>query len=245
MILYGLDLAWRPDRNSSALAIWDQAALRAELFPALDSSAAIHAVIARDLGQASLLAVDAPLVVRNLRGQRPCEAQLNADFRRHHAGAHPSNLSLYPDAETVRLAEQWRSLGFADFPPEGVRNRQDQRWMAEVYPHPAQVTLLGRERILRYKRGTVTERREQLTEFQRILGNYLSKELPQFLAAAPIHDLFALAPAELRGRRLKIHEDALDACFCVAIAARLAAAGPQSFHFYGDHDSGFIVVPKA
>ena len=253
MNLLGLDLAWKPERNPSALAIWcthDAAGTaleqpRAWLYPALRSSAEVQACILQHAGSSALLAVDAPLIVRNPTGQRACEAQLNADFRRHHAGAHPSNLQLYPEAETARLADALRAGGFAWFPRQGVATAPAQRWQDEVYPHPAQITLLGRDRILAYKRGSVAERRARLAEYQQLLHQKLQQRLPGFAAAPPIAERFARSPAALRGRALKEHEDALDACFCVLIADRLARAKPAELHFYGDHQQGFIVVPKA
>lgn len=243
--LLGLDLAWRPDRNPSALAIWSRVSGQARLFPALDSAQGVRDAVEEFSGVRALLAVDAPLIVRNESGQRPCEAQLNADFRRHHAGAHPSNLALYPEAETVQLADQWRASGFRDYPAEGVQDAEPARWMAEVYPHPAQITLLGREQIVRYKRGSVEQRRLRLAEYQELLRSDLTRELPDFLAAPEIAALFASSPSELRGQSLKAHEDALDACFCLAIADRLARAEAEDLHYYGDHDTGFIVVPRA
>lgn len=243
--LLGLDLAWRPDRNPSALAVWDEGSGQARLFRALASAQEVRDAVEEWSGSRALLAVDAPLIVRNESGQRPCEAQLNADFRRHHAGAHPSNLTLYPEAETVQLADHWRASGFRDYPAQGVRDAGPARWMAEVYPHPAQITLLGREQIVRYKRGSVEQRRQRLAEYQDLLRGYLARELPDFLAAEEIGALFAGSPTELRGQSLKTHEDALDACFCLAIADPLACAQADDLHYYGDHDTGFIVVPRA
>ena len=38
-----------------------------------------------------VVGIDAPLIVTNATGNRPCEAALNQDFRGFQAGAHPSN----------------------------------------------------------------------------------------------------------------------------------------------------------
>src|SRR6185436_18883899 len=40
----------------------------------------------------SVVAVDAPLVIRNDFGIRPAEQELNRDFRSFHAGCHAANL---------------------------------------------------------------------------------------------------------------------------------------------------------
>jgi predicted RNase H-like nuclease len=40
-----------------------------------------------------LVAIDAPIVVTNVTGQRPCERDLSTVFRRFNAGTHPTNLT--------------------------------------------------------------------------------------------------------------------------------------------------------
>ncbi|HVN80020.1 MAG TPA: DUF429 domain-containing protein [Terriglobia bacterium] len=40
----------------------------------------------------SVVAVDAPLIIRNHSSIRPAERELNRDFRRFHAGCHAANL---------------------------------------------------------------------------------------------------------------------------------------------------------
>ena len=58
-----------------------------------------------------LVAIDAPLVVRNATGNRPCEAALNRDFARFDAGAHPSNTRKPEFRDEPRGARLARALG--------------------------------------------------------------------------------------------------------------------------------------
>jgi predicted RNase H-like nuclease len=251
MNLLGLDLAWRVEANPSGLAVWQTHDAHGERLPApravladsLIGEEALADALTQHAGQACVLAVDAPLVLTNQQGQRAAEAELNAVFRRHGAGAHPSNLSLYPEAETARLAQRLQREGFDFLPVEGAGPSRTQRWMAEVYPHPAQITLLGRERIVRYKRGRVDERRARMAEYQDLLWTRLAVELPGFVAAPVVQEALAPALPTLRGRALKAREDMLDACFCLLIAARLAAGAPQ--WRFGAPETGVIVVPKS
>ena len=49
-----------------------------------------------------LVAIDAPLIVRNATGNRVAEAELNRDFARFDAGAHPSNTGKPEFADVAR-----------------------------------------------------------------------------------------------------------------------------------------------
>lgn len=242
MNLVGVDLAWKPERHPTALAAWLDDG-RAVLAPALHGAETVRDTVLRLADGDSFVAVDAPLIVRNQHGQRACEAQLNARFRRHHAGAHPCNLRLDPEPAATKLAAAWRAAGFSFLTEAGIPDDGAGRWLAEVYPHPAQVTLLGRERIHAYKRGTVAVRRLALRAYRDDLRAALARHLPGFVGAPSIEALFAESIDELRGRALKSHEDALDACFCVLIAERLRLAGAD-FHYFGGPTDGFIAVPR-
>ena len=89
MHFVGVDLAWG-DRKPTGLAVLDDGGHLVAVRVA-DSDDAITAALAPYVGGDCLVAIDAPLVVRNASGNRPCEAALNRDFARFDAGAHPSN----------------------------------------------------------------------------------------------------------------------------------------------------------
>ena len=74
---------------------------------AADSDDAITAALAPYVGGDCLVAIDAPLVVRNATGNRPCEAALNRDFARFDAGAHPSNTRKPEFARRAARAPGW------------------------------------------------------------------------------------------------------------------------------------------
>jgi len=247
--LIGVDLAWKPDKHPTAVATWQPSSSggHAELAMAIEGEIALREWIDQRCTANCMLAVDAPLIIRNTSGQRRAEAELNAEFRKHGAGAHPNNLSLYPHAASVRLAEHWRASGFDWYPKPSAEAAPDGlaegRWLAEVYPHPAQIGLFGREKIIRYKRGSAEVRRAQLAIYQAELAAALRTALPAFLASAEIQALFSADARSCKGRALKAHEDALDACFCVLIAARLAAPGAKPPRYFGNEQDGFIVVP--
>jgi predicted RNase H-like nuclease len=189
-----------------------------------------------DIGSSSIegIAIDAPLIINNQEGQRGCEAQLNQVFRGAKAGCHPSNLTLYPNAASVRAAEMLRLHGFEHL---GTKH-----FMLECYPHPSMVELFGwRERLL-YKRGSVAERKQgQIQLAQAILS------LQTANVSLVIEDPILKSPqadyiGDLRGAAVKANEDLLDALVCLYIAALYQT--DQAAYVFGDVESGYVWVPK-
>ena len=93
MRFIGVDLAWGR-RNPSGLAVLDESgAVVAE--GEATGDAEIASFIAAHDGEGAVLALDAPLVVRNPAGtRRACEAELQRRYGRLGAGPYPSNLEL-------------------------------------------------------------------------------------------------------------------------------------------------------
>lgn len=116
MICFGVDLAWQGERNHSAVAVGelvsDQLAITA-----LSSEFYSVDQVLDFLGSAiptepnAVVAIDAPLILENEAGSRPCE-EITSRFGRFHAGAYPSNRTLYPGADSVRLAKELAIRGF-------------------------------------------------------------------------------------------------------------------------------------
>ncbi len=131
----GIDLAWG-QRAPTGVAVLDPEARLLHVSSQRtddEVAAAVEGVVA---GGPCLVAIDAPLIVRNATGNRGCEAALNKDFARFDAGAHPANTGKPEFAETprgARIAGQLR----LDLNPRSGR----QRRAIEVYPHPATVAL--------------------------------------------------------------------------------------------------------
>ncbi len=88
MHFVGLDLAWG-ERNQTGVAVIDPGGRLLHVGAAQDD-ASIEATIAPYVGEECLVAIDAPLIVKNETGARPCEAALNRDFTTFDAGARPA-----------------------------------------------------------------------------------------------------------------------------------------------------------
>ena len=152
--LVGIDLAWRGGRNTSALAIAglvDDALYVIKVVPSIGKWEDVLEILS-ELEYVRGIAIDAPLIVKNTSGQRSCERELNKEYSGRHAGAYPANLSLFPDADAVKLSEELTKLGYVHCDKEG-------NFQIEVYPHPAIIEIFGLSERHQYKKGRVDERR--------------------------------------------------------------------------------------
>ena len=190
-----------------------------------------------------LVAFDAPLVVRNSTGRRPCEGVMAAAFRAEHAGPYPANLTiLRHDVRAARLAERLD----LDMTPEAFE-RRPLRAAVEVFPHPALVVLLARSERLPYKAKQgrpLSVRHAAMRELLRGLADLRLAEPPLDVTTSPAWaGLVRSIEAEPRGRALKRLEDELDAYVCAYVGVyHLAWRGRRSLTI-GDGASGYIVTP--
>jgi predicted RNase H-like nuclease len=241
-LFIGIDLAWSA-RNSSGCAVIQDGRL-VETRGDLVTLEEIVEFIAGHLSPTggAVVAVDAPLRVPNLTGIRPCERELNADWRRYQAGAHPANRTLLTKDGHVRgealvdlLVSRHRFAETTTIP-----RRSPDRLICEIYPHPAHVSLFGLEKTLKYKRSRVVERRLELLRYRQHLRD-LRDAKPSLKKTK---DLLVRTEIEsLRGRQLKAYEDILDALTCAYIAYYLWWHGPRRARTYGTLADGHIIVP--
>ncbi|MDG0979643.1 MAG: DUF429 domain-containing protein [Halieaceae bacterium] len=235
MRIAGFDMAWRPENNNSALAIGELVGAELNvLFCRIATQSVEEWVEAIVSSSVDGIAIDAPLIIPNQDGQRNCEAQLNKVFRGAKAGCHPSNLNLYPNAASVRLAEMLRLHGFQHL---GKKN-----FMLECYPHPSMVEIFGwRERLL-YKRGSVFERKQGQMQLAQAILSLRTANVSLVLEDPILKCLQTNYISNLRGAAVKANEDLLDALVCLYIAA-LYKTG-QAAYVFGDVESGYVWVPK-
>jgi predicted RNase H-like nuclease len=240
VILIGLDLAWSSANPSAAVALaWDGRRARPSLWADRLFS---DAEILQFLGKAApagpaLLAVDAPLLVPNESGTRPCDRELSRFYRKAKAMAYPANRRRVTRGE--ELVSALARLGFSHRP--WVEAQKPARQVVEVFPHPAMVELFGLPEILRYKArpGRSLEFRwQELSRYQELLRS-LKKSEP----AMEAEEILSLAAPGLRGKSLKALEDLLDALFCAYIALHVWYWGPRGYRLFGDEKSGYILVP--
>jgi len=238
----GLDLAGKVDGNHSGIAVLvgdvQQVKLGA-VCKGVDSLAGVVDFIQRHAVATTVVAVDAPLVVRNRNGQRLCETLISSTFGRFHASCHTTNLGR-PYARTgMTIVDALAGCNFVHKFDIASAQQRHGRWVFEVYPHPAMIRLFGLKQIIKFKKGTVAEKRVGL----HILRGHL-KELEGLEDNTLLRELLGRDLETLKGKRLKQYEDTLDALFCAYLAWHCWRWGAQRNEVFGTLAHGYIVVPK-
>ena len=231
---FGLDLAWSAKNPTGACALDAAGKIVDERM--LSSDDDIIDWISNRLDGPAAVAIDAPLLVPNETGRRPCENELSREYGSRKAGPHSSNRSrligLHYGIRGEELAARLAVLGFGD-PWAG-----SERTLLEVYPHPAIIEAFGLEERLIYKakRGvTVDDRRRGLRTLSALLAQ-LNDADPPLKGPAVVVD------ETRRGAGLKQVEDQLDARLCAWVAA-VWGNDATRVRLYGDRETGHIAVP--
>jgi predicted RNase H-like nuclease/ppGpp synthetase/RelA/SpoT-type nucleotidyltranferase len=240
MHFVGVDLAWG-GTNPTGVAVLD-ADGRLLHVSAQGDDASIVAAVSPYVEGGCLVAIDAPLIVRNATGNRPCERELNRDFRRFEAGAHPSNTGKPDFAEGSRGARLAETLGL-DLDPASASHRR----AIEVYPHPATVALFRLDKTLKYKSKpgrSLDLLRSELLRLTSLLEG-LATAVPALHLDASEQWKALVAQVEDAATKagLRRAEDQVDAVVC-AYVALYADRRPADTTTYGDLDTGYIVTPS-
>jgi len=247
MVIVGIDLAWGENKPDGVCFLRYRRASRDAwiagfAYPQGDDAlmAAIGEVLPK--ANSAFLAIDAPIVCPNLSGARPVDVQVSRLFHREHAGCHSANLTRCPRPSRVlaRLKAEGFSAGwdFVAALPESRRTLSlPLRRAAEVYPHPAMVRLLCLSRIVKYKKGRMSERHSEFARLQSLLVGLLTRELP-FLG------LDDEARSLLSVRWSKSAEDRIDAFFCALIGLWHVHHQGHRSQVVGDFSTGFILLPE-
>lgn len=242
MRFVGIDLAWS-DRNTSAavaLALEGDEGRLTAWEDGLGGDDEVYTFVREAVGEGpGLVAVDAPLLVPNEEGTRPCDLEVSREFRRYEAGGYPANRRRF--GGRVRGEELVRSLegeGFVHSPY--IPKRTPVRQVVEVYPHPASVRLFGLERTFKYKARPGRPIEFRLSEFRRYREHLRQLRSPGLCA----EEILRMDPEGLRGGALKRYEDLLDALFCAYIGLYCWYWGQDGYQVFGDLETGYVVVPK-
>jgi len=181
--------------------------------------------------QTVFVTVDAPIVCPNRTGTRPVDRLTHRMFHREHAACHPANLMRCP--RPPRVARILQRNGFR----VGWETLAGGRWVAEVYPHPAMVRMFGLPRIIKYKKGSVAERRKEFQRLQGLMRRLMRRSFPKLRLGIEATDL-------LRLKWSKPVEDRTDALFCALIGMWHWMHRGKRSEVIGDRKSGFILLPE-
>lgn len=180
------------------------------------------------------IAVDAPTLIPNLTGMRLPDRLAHQYFGRYHAGCYPANLGRPYAPQTVGFGLSLEARGF-EHAPEMVA-QQLGRYQIEVFPHPATIHLFHLDQILKYKKGKLADRRNELAKLRRLILEILPQLEPRLI-------LETLPDIPLKGSALKALEDQLDSLICAYVAAHWWYWGAERNWVLGDRQSGYIVIP--
>jgi predicted RNase H-like nuclease len=244
MRFLGIDLGWQSQPSGLCCLEWQDASLRLLDLRRLEEIPAVLSWVDEWVppGISGGVAVDAPTLIANATGMRLCDRLTHKHFGKYHAGCYPANLGLAFAARTVAFGRSLEARGFAHAPEMVVRS--PGRFQIEVFPHPATIELFRLERILKYKKGILAERRQALIQ----LRDYIVEVFPRL---EPPVDLAGFQPeVPTRGADLKDLEDRLDSLICAYVAAHWWYWGIDRNWVLGDEIaaearvSGYIIVPR-
>jgi len=239
MKIIGIDLAWATEKNTTAIAIGELSQTGFYISKIIDSVLGLDNIINIIDGEKDVtgIAVDAPLIINNMTGQRECEKALSKVYAGRRAGCHASNQTLYPNAASVRLSEHLFTKGFIHL---GVS--QQKNWQIEIYPHPAIIEIFNLKQRLLYKKGKVADKKQGQIELAELINSLSqSTQLKLTLCAEANAFLSATNISSKKGLSLKQNEDALDSIICAYIGALYATQVNSSI--FGDDTNGYIYVP--
>jgi predicted RNase H-like nuclease len=235
----GLDLGWTP-RDSSGGVVLEPTGDGSVVVRSADSLRAHEDVLRwvtrhRQRVQA-VVAFNAPVVVENMGGSRPCDRLLQEHFSRFRIDEYANNIMSASHPRT--MAKALVRMGFEPN-PAAAGDR-----LVETHLGAAQVMLFDVERPVRLKIGPIGARKDAVDRLRELVVEKLleSKQLP--LETSPVLDemLDAHLP-DLNGTRLGELEERLEALLCAYVAAWLGQLGAEACAFLGDLDHGYILLP--
>jgi predicted RNase H-like nuclease len=237
----GIDLAWG-ERARTGVAVLDATGRLVTSTSVVSDDEIVDALRPWTSAPGLVAAVDAPLVVPNLTGRRPCEAQVSAAFGRFSAGAYPANRSNPLFAGEPRAARLARRFGWQIDPATPLT--PSTGLALEVYPHPAMVALFGLETVIPYKLKAGRELPGLRAAYARLL-DHLEETCGRRLGLQQHRrwaELRSTASGAVRKSELDRIEDEVDAIFC-AYLAWLWVHERGSLTVWGDVHEGYIVTP--
>ena len=243
-VFIGLDLAWSDRNRTGGAVICDGVLVTATGLLTGDNG--IEAFIASYLpeGAPAVIGVDAPLRVPNHTGRRRADHEVALAWGKFDAGAYPANRTLLArngivrgEALVERLHRRFGCVETAPIPQQGT-----DRYICEVFPHPAHVILFGLSRTLKYKRKpgrTPASVAVEFARYQQLLAGLAGANPP----LTGLEAVTAIDASRYRGQALQALEETLDAITCAYVAYYAWHHGPARQRVYGSVAEGHILTP--
>ena len=233
-LIIGVDLAWG-DRKSDGICVIEHSKLRSRVvafaYPHGDEEFLRTVEALGGSARRIFMTVDAPIICPNRTGTRPVDRLTHRMFHREHAACHPANSTKCP--RPIRILRKLVQRGFH----AGWDLKSADRLVAEVYPHPAMVRLFRLSRIVKYKKGTVADRRREFARLQRLIRTFVRRQFPTL-------DLNDEARMLLNREWSKPVEDRVDALFCALTGLWHVQYRGRRSQVIGNLKTGFILLPE-
>ena len=235
MIFLGVDLGWQTGPSGVCCLRLNKANLSLVVLNRLDTHKEVLAWLNHE-GSAgpAMVAVDAPTIIPNPTGMREPDRLAHKYFGRYHAGCYPANQASAFAKQLLAFGQALTDYGFIHAPT--LEPQQPGRYQIEFFPHPAIVHLFGLSRIIKYKKGRVAQRRQELQRLRTLILQHLPNHTPGLV----ISDLPTVPEG---GAALKAVEDQLDSIVCAYGAAHWWYWGHTRNQVLGSLNTGYIVVP--
>lgn len=234
----GLDLGWTPRDSSGGVVLEaaDDGGVRVVSAESLRSHEDTLRWITRNRGRGSCtLAINAPIIVENLSGARPCDRQLLEHFSRFRIDEYANNTVSASHPRTIGRALM--RMGF-DPDPQSEGDR-----IVETHTQAAQVLLFGVDRPIRLKAGPIGGRKEAVQRLRELIVERLYTGTPALHPGGELELLMNAHLPDLNGTRLGEVEERLEALLCAYVAAFLGQVGAEACAFLGNIDQGYILLP--
>ncbi|NER84921.1 MAG: DUF429 domain-containing protein, partial [Leptolyngbya sp. SIO1D8] len=213
MRFLGIDLGWQSGGSGLCCLESTAAGLKLVTLAHCDSrKAALAWIEAHTKDEPALIAVDAPTLIPNQTGMRLCDRLTHRYFGKYDAGCYPANRGR-PFAEAlIQFGLALEAKGFRH--ASTITPRAPGRYQIELFPHPATIHFFKLDRILKYKKGRLADRRQELEK----LRHYQLATFPQLCPQLPICEA-DLPTLPTTGKALKAVEDQLDGLTCAYAGA--------------------------
>jgi len=189
----------------------------------------------------ALVAIDAPLIVRNKTGTRPAEKMLNTLFRKYNACAYPVNKKILnkTGSRGEKISRLLQNLGFEHNPH--IKRFERKRKFFEVFSHSSMIVLFRLKSVLKYKpkcKRSYETRWKEFEKYQRYLEALRNSKPPLILPKS----VTKVKVWGMKGKKLKNYENILDAILC-AYTAYYCWHHPERCAIFGNPEEGCILSP--
>ena len=231
MLYIGIDLAWNRNNKSFVVILKKQNNnLNIISTKYLSFEDIIPHILSLTKNQKTIIALDAPIVIKNDTGNRQLEIDFLKDFSKYKLGIYPVNKSLflkmYKSTAGVDLYEKLKKFSYK----LGISTNKN---IIEIYTHASIMTLYNNMKVLpyKYKKG---RNKEFLIEQLNIYTSFLKQDINNIN-----ENIFEKRTL----KTIKKYEDYLDSILC-AYSSYLAYNYPKECTIYGNNDIGLLYVPK-